>query len=64
MVPSDELNSVWIPQLETREERDGLDAEEAAVDVVAWVDELREKNDVRTGLRVPSKQVTQSHRES
>ena len=35
VVPSDELDAVRIPQFETGQERDGLDAEQASVDVVA-----------------------------
>lgn len=35
VVAADELDAVRVPQLEARQERDGLDAEEAAVDVVA-----------------------------
>ena len=35
VIAADELDAVRVPQLEAREERDGLDAEQAAVDVVA-----------------------------
>jgi len=36
VVPSNQLDSVWVSQLETCEERNGFDAEETAVDVVTW----------------------------
>jgi hypothetical protein len=35
VVAADEVHALWVAQLEADEERDGLDAEEAAVDVVA-----------------------------
>lgn len=35
VVPSDELDAVRIPQFEAGQERDGLDAEQPSVDVVA-----------------------------
>merc|ERR1711939_697884 len=35
MVPPNQLHTIRIPQFEAGEKRDGLDAEEAAVDVVA-----------------------------
>jgi hypothetical protein len=38
VVAADEVNSVRVAQFEADEEGDGFDAEEAAVDVVAWRD--------------------------
>ena len=35
VVPADQMHSVWVSQFQTDKERDGLDAEHAAVDVVA-----------------------------
>lgn len=35
VVAADQLHALRIPQLETREQADGLDREQAAVDVVA-----------------------------
>lgn len=47
VVPSDELDTVRIPQLETRQERDGLDREETSVDVISQEEVIRVR-------RVPS----------
>ena len=35
MIPSDQLHPIWPPELKARQERYCLDAEQAAVDVVA-----------------------------
>jgi hypothetical protein len=36
VVPSDELDAIWISELEAGEEGDGLDAKEASIDVIPW----------------------------
>jgi len=36
VIPSDQLNSVWVSKFETRKERDGLDAEQASVHIIAF----------------------------
>lgn len=36
MVPPDELYAVGIPQLETSQERDGLDAKQTTIDIVTY----------------------------
>jgi len=35
VIPSDQLNSVWVSKFETRKERDGLDAEQPSVHIIA-----------------------------
>lgn len=36
MVAADEVDTLGIAELKADQERDGLDAKEAAIDVVAW----------------------------
>lgn len=42
VVAADQVHAVRVAQLEAYEERDGLNAEEAAVDVVAWIQSAQE----------------------
>lgn len=38
VVASDEVHARWVAQFEADEEGDGLDGEEASIDVVAWTE--------------------------
>ena len=36
VIPSNQLNSVWVSKFETRKQRDGLDAEQPSVHIIAF----------------------------
>ena len=54
VIPSNQLDSVWVPKFETRKQRDGLDAEQSSVHIIAfvvtWRSQLVARNRLDGGL--------------
>ena len=60
MIPSDQLHPIWPPELKARQERYCLDAEQAAVDVVAE-EEVSRRGGVAANLEELHKVVLHGH---